>query len=120
MQVKENRKLSPGEITELVEAYRQGESQAELARQFGMHDQTVRAHLKRQGVKSRAVRAFDDTQEMEIVRLYVKQEWSLAELADKFDVSYAAVRNVLVRRGVPRRPARPRKRVVLSESYLED
>lgn len=103
LQVKENRKLSPGEVVELVDAYKAGASQAELTRRFGVHEQTVRAHLRRQGVKLRPLRAMTEAQEVEVVRLYIEELWSLAELAARFKVGQAAVRNVLVRRGVERR-----------------
>lgn len=108
LQVKENRKLSPAEAVELVDAYKAGASQAELTRQFGVHEQTVRAHLRRQGVRLRTLRAMTEAQEVEIVKLYVEEMWSLAELAGLFGVGQAAVRNVLVRRGVERR-ARARR-----------
>jgi len=56
LQVKENRKLSPADVVELVDAYKAGVSQAELTRRFGVHEQTVRAHLRRQGVTLRPQR----------------------------------------------------------------
>jgi DNA-directed RNA polymerase specialized sigma24 family protein len=56
LQVKENRKLSPTEVVELVAAYEAGVSQRELTRRFGLHEQTVRAHLRRQEVNLRSVR----------------------------------------------------------------
>jgi len=110
LQVKENRKLSPGEVVELVDAYKAEVSQAALTRRFGVHEQTVRAHLRRQGVKLRPLRLLTGVQEAEAVRLYVEEMWSLAELADRFKVGQAAVRNVLVRRGVERRAAARRAR----------
>ena len=103
LQVKENRKLSPAEVVELVDAYQAGASQAELTRRFGLHEQTVRAHLRRQGVRLRPLRVLAEAQEAETVRLYVEKTWSLAELAARFEVSQTAIRSVLVRRGVGRR-----------------
>ncbi|MGQ0775084.1 MAG: hypothetical protein ACT4NY_11815 [Pseudonocardiales bacterium] len=103
LQIKENRKLSPAEVVELVDAYEAGASQADLTRRFGLHEQTVRSHLRRQGVKLRPLRALPEEQEVEVVRLYVEETWSLAELAGRFKVCQTAIRNVLVRRGVERR-----------------
>lgn len=103
LQVRENRKLSPAEVEELVDAYEAGTSQRELTRRFGLHEQTVRAHLRRQGVKLRPLRALTEAQESDAVRLYIKDVWSLAELAARFKVGQTAVRNVLVRRGIERR-----------------
>lgn len=110
LQVKENRKLSPAEVAQLVDAYQAGTSQVELARWFDFHEQTVRAHLGRQGVSLRPLRALTEAQEVEVVRLYVEETWSLAELAGRFGVGQTAVRGVLVRRGVERR-ARKRRPV---------
>lgn len=103
LQAKENRKLSPAEVSELVEAYKAGTSQAELSRRFGLHEQTVRAHLRRQGVSVRSQRVLTESQEAEVVRLYVEEVWTFAELAGKFGVGEGAVRGVLVRRGMKRR-----------------
>jgi hypothetical protein len=89
MAVKKNRKPSPSKVKALAGAYQAGESQAELARQFGLHEQTVRAYLRRQGVTLRPVRVLTDAQEDDVVRLYVEEVWSLAELAAKFRVSAA-------------------------------
>ncbi|HEX6416096.1 MAG TPA: hypothetical protein VFZ62_01080 [Candidatus Saccharimonadales bacterium] len=70
----------------------------------------MRAHLRRAGVTLRPVRALSEAQEDEVVRLYVEKTWSLAELAKKLNVGQSAIRNVLVRRNVERRAARPRGR----------
>ena len=43
LQARKNRKLSPAEVVELVDAYKAGASQRELTRRFGLHEQTVRA-----------------------------------------------------------------------------
>lgn len=45
---KPNRKLLLEEILKLVAQYESGALIADLAREFGMHTQTVDAHLKRQ------------------------------------------------------------------------
>ncbi len=113
LQVKENRKLSPAEVGELVDAYEGGASQAESTRRFGLHEQTVRAHLRRQGVSLRPLRALTETQEVETVRLYVEETWSLAELAAHFEAGQTAIRNVLVRRGVERRVQVRRVRLIV-------
>jgi DNA-binding XRE family transcriptional regulator len=48
-----NRKLSSDELAELVDCYRHGALASELAEQYGIHRQTVIAHLKREGVAVR-------------------------------------------------------------------
>ena len=113
LQVKENRKLSPAEVSELVAAYEAGASQRELTRRFGLHEQTVRAHLRRQGASLRPQRVLTEAQEVEVVRLYVKEMWTLAELAAHFNVGQTAVRGVLVRRGVEMRAQARRVRPIV-------
>ena len=103
LEARENRKLSPTEVAELGARYQAGASIRSLSQAFRMHEQTVRAHLRRASVSLRPLCALTETQEVEVVRLYVEETWSLAELATKFEVSAAAVRRVLVRRGVARR-----------------
>ncbi len=98
LQVKENRKLSHAEVVELVDAYKAGVSQRELTRRFGLHEQTVRAHLRRQEVAFRSQRVLADAQEAEAARLYVEETWLLAEVAACFGVGQTAIRNLLVRR----------------------
>lgn len=110
LQIKENRKLSPAEVGELVVAYEAGASQAELAERFGVHEQTVRAHLRRQGVRIRPQWKLTELQEDEVVRLYVEESWTLAELAAQFKLGRTTMRRVLMRRGVERRPQARRAR----------
>ena len=53
MEVRENRILTPGEVAEVVEAYRRGAGVRELARRYGVHRHTVDRHLERAGVVKR-------------------------------------------------------------------
>ncbi|MCA1603569.1 MAG: helix-turn-helix domain-containing protein, partial [Acidobacteria bacterium] len=76
LSIKENRKLSPAEVGELVAAYKAGMSQKELARRFDLHEQTVRAHLQRQEVTLRPVRVLTEAQEDEVVQLYAEEMWT--------------------------------------------
>jgi hypothetical protein len=71
--VKENRKLSPDEVVELVRQYEAGATIQSLGVSFGLHTQTVRAHLRRKGVTLRSMRALTDEQEVEVMRLYVEE-----------------------------------------------
>jgi len=110
LEVRENRKLSPAEVAELVARYHAGASIRSLSQAFGMHEQTVRAHLRRESVSLRPLRALAEAQETQVARLYVEERWTLAEAAAKFEVSASAVRNVLMRRGVERRAQARRAR----------
>ncbi len=52
-------------------------SQRKLTRRFGLHEQTVRAHLSTARRQPRPLRPLMNTQEVEVVRLYVEEMWSL-------------------------------------------
>ena|GEM_PF-3586861 len=101
--VRENRKLSPDEIVDLVRQYQVGATIRSVAQQFGLHEQTVRAHLRRQGMALRPLRALTDAATAELVRLYVDKTWTMLELARKFRISESAVRKALIRECIPRR-----------------
>ncbi|WP_460755262.1 hypothetical protein [Myceligenerans cantabricum] len=108
LKIKENRKLSAAEITELVERYEAGTTIRSLGDTFGMHEQTVRAHLRRQGVTLRPVCSLTPEQDVEVERLYVAENWTMAELGRRFEVDASSIRRALVRRGVERRPQKKR------------
>ncbi|NEW30412.1 hypothetical protein [Nocardia cyriacigeorgica] len=105
---KPNRKLAPEEIVNLVAQYRAGASIAELAREFGMHTQTVDAHLKRQGVEKRSLRKMTNRQVNRAATLY-QAGWSTTDLAKEFGVAAPTIRATLMRAGVQlRSPAEGR------------
>jgi predicted HTH domain antitoxin len=65
--------------------------------------QTVRTHLKHEGVRLRPKRALEGVLGDEAVRLYVEEQLSLAKVAGRLGVSADAVRRVLVQLGIERR-----------------
>src|SRR5580765_2648867 len=90
-----NHKLQPDEITALVEAYRAGASLPTLAKQFGLHYQTVRAHLNRSGVERRECRpALDEQERAKIVELHGVGITN-KEIARRLDISPRTVGRVL-------------------------
>ena len=72
--VRENRKLTPDGVAEVVASYQAEASIRSLGKTFGMHKQTVRAHLRRQGVTVRPVRTLTESQEDEAERLHVEAD----------------------------------------------
>ena len=108
--VKENRKLSPEEVIELVQQYEAGATLQSLSVRFGAHTQTVKAHLRRAGVELRPVRVLEGCVADEAVQLYVEEQLSLIKVGRRLGVSADAVRRVLKQRGVPRRPKTVRGR----------
>lgn len=101
--VKENRKLSATEVAELLAAYEAGESQKELARRFGMHEQTVRAQLKRQGARLRPKSRIGEVAEARIRELYVLG-WSGPRIGRELGLTDSTVYRALKRMGVEMRP----------------
>ncbi|MFF0492516.1 hypothetical protein ACFYTQ_26100 [Nocardia sp. NPDC004068] len=106
---KPNRKLLPDEVEALVAKYQAGASIADLAREFGMHTQTVDAHLKRQGVEKRGSYKLSPDQADKAVRLYA-DGWSTIEIAKEFSISTTAARLTLIRAGVTLRSSRQGRR----------
>lgn len=98
------RRLSPTDIDELVEAYRAGASIGQLAVESSVRRTTVAGHLDRLGVPRHSEQsAWDDRRLAEATRLYVVG-LSLADFADRFGVDPQTVANRFRRAGVPVRP----------------
>jgi hypothetical protein len=94
-------RLSPDQVTDLVQRYQAGELLHELATEFGVHRETASRHLKRRGVDSR-YRLLEPNLD-EARRLY-EAGWSLARVGDHFAINASTVFNAFRRAGVPMRP----------------
>jgi lambda repressor-like predicted transcriptional regulator len=95
-----NRRLQPSEVDELVIRYQAGATMSGLAKDFGMHFQTVRAHLRRNGVSLRSEQpALTSDDIAEAVALY-QQGWSTYRLGERFQVDRSTVGKALRRAGV--------------------
>jgi DNA invertase Pin-like site-specific DNA recombinase len=101
-------RLEPHQADALARAYRAGGATKELAARFGIHRGTVTAVLQRLGVEPRK-RGLDDEQTAEACRLYAKG-WSLARLAERYDVADMTVRRYLLFAGVVMRSPHDRYR----------
>jgi DNA-directed RNA polymerase specialized sigma24 family protein len=98
-----NRKLNPEEITALVDAYTAGEPLKGLAQRFGMHEQTVKANLRRADVALRPWPKLTPIEIDEAARRYA-DGWSLGRLAEIFRCDPSTIRRALARAGVVIRP----------------
>lgn len=85
----------------LALAYREGKTIKELACAFGVHRVTVASLLRRHGVEPHQ-KGLSDKQVAEACRLY-HAGWSLARLADRYDVDDMTVRRYLLLAGVEMR-----------------
>jgi hypothetical protein len=94
-----NKRLSGAEVQQIVSGYTSGATIRSLALLHGVHEQTVRAHLRVAGVVLRPTRSLDAEQTDEACVLYA-QGWSLARIGEKFDVGDSGVGNAMRRAGV--------------------
>jgi lambda repressor-like predicted transcriptional regulator len=94
-----NRKLSTDELAELVECYRRGSLASELAERYGIHRQTVIAHLKREGVTVRPQVKLTAPMVEQAAELYA-EGWSTAAIGKKYGVDASTVGDALRRVGV--------------------
>ncbi len=92
--------LTPGQVDDLVEAYRAGASTAELSERFKIHRRTAIAHLRRQAALR--PRGLAPEHVDQAVRLYESGE-SLAQIGEQFGTSAKTVRRVLLSLGVQMR-----------------
>lgn len=98
--VQPNRKLTAAEVDELVAAYLAGVDLKALGERFGMHRQTVRAHLRRRGVELRSdFPALAEAQIDRAVELYA-EGLSAAKVAKQLNAAEGTVRRALLQRGV--------------------
>jgi hypothetical protein len=100
-------RLDPHQAQELAAAYRDGNATKDLAVRFGIHRATVTAVLQRLGVDLRQ-RGLTDEQVAEVCRLY-PEGWSLARLAERYDVDDMTVRRYLLLEGVVMRSPHERR-----------
>ena len=101
-------RLDPHRAKELAAAYSAGNATNELAARFGIHRATVTAILHRLGIDLRQ-RGLTNVQVAEACRLY-PEGWSLARLAERYDVDDMTVRRYLLLSGIVMRSPHQRRR----------
>jgi DNA-directed RNA polymerase specialized sigma24 family protein len=89
-------RLTPDQQRKLVEAYADGATLRTLSRQFGIHEQTVKAHVRRAGLALRRPHALSHEQAKEALKLH-QGGMSKRALARRFGVSYTGLDNALKR-----------------------
>lgn len=83
--------------SQIVVAYCNGSTQAEIAAAHGMHVQTVRARLHDAGVHVQESRAALAPTEKEAIRLLHRQGQSARQLARRYGVAHTMVLRILKR-----------------------
>ena len=100
------RRLSPTDLDDLLDAYQGGVTINQLAVEFGIHRTTVAGHLDRHGVPRHSKKtAWDDETLTQAAELYATGV-SLADVAHQFGVDAQTVANRFRRAGVAVRPRR--------------
>ena len=94
------RRLSPTDIDDLVEAYKAGATISQLAVEFGIHRTTVAGHLDRRGLPRQSERTAWDEQILTRAAELYATGFSLADVADQFGIDAQTVANRLRRAGV--------------------
>ena len=100
------RRLSPADVDDLLDAYRAGTTIRQLAVEFSIHRTTVASHLDRHGVARHSDQtAWDDEILTQAAELYASG-LSLGGVADQFGIDVQTVANRFRRGGVPVRARR--------------
>ncbi len=103
LDVRENRMLSPAEVVELVNLYKQGATERSLAAKFGPHRQTVSEHLRRAGVTKRPKTKRTESTLTRARELY-EQGWSGPRISRELGINVSTIYKALQRAGVEMRP----------------
>lgn len=103
------RPLETSQVDELVTAYQAGTGVKKLAKQFGIHRETVGKHLKARsiGTTPPTVTAEEIAEAADLYR----EGWSLARLAAKFGIDDDTIRARLLELGVVMRKPGRQKRI---------
>jgi lambda repressor-like predicted transcriptional regulator len=98
----QQKRLTPAELVQMIQLYRDGTQVRDLASQFGVHRHTISQRLTRMGVPLRRHGLRDEDAD-EAAQLYA-EGWSLVRLGEKYDCDHSSVRNTLLRHGYQLRP----------------
>ena len=102
------RRLAPGEVTELIAAYLHGVPVAVLAESFQVNRTTVLGHVRRHGVPKRDRRALHADEVHRASQIYAEGR-SAERIAEELEVAASTVRRALKEAGVTMRPGGRRR-----------
>lgn len=96
---RQQRRLSPQQIHELLEEYRNGATARDLADRYGIHRLTVAQHIKRSGQQTRSLRSFEGAKLTELIDEYQSGQ-STEALGRQYGVAGSTVARTLRRNGI--------------------
>jgi DNA-directed RNA polymerase specialized sigma24 family protein len=99
-----NVRLRPEQVADLLVQYKGGTSLAALASTFGIHESTVKAHIRRAGATMRPVRKITAEQVREMVQLYERDGWSTAQIGQHLGCDKKTVNRHLKQVGIQLKP----------------
>jgi DNA invertase Pin-like site-specific DNA recombinase len=102
------RRLTPEELSQVLELYRLGVSTYKLARQFGTDRHTITRHLRQGGVELRSRQKLTPQLTEQAKRLYA-DGYSLAAIGKQVGLTPTAVGTALRRTGVKLRDTHGRE-----------
>jgi DNA-binding CsgD family transcriptional regulator len=103
------RRLTPAEVTQLIELYRDGLSTYKLARQYGTDRHTIANHLRRGGVQLRPRQKMTPQLAEQAKRLY-GDGYSLAVISKQLGFSPTTIGKALTNDGMKLRDPHGRPR----------
>ena len=92
------------QVDELVRLYAEMKSVKGLARQLGVHHQTVRKHLADRGIDIQQPRQMSDDELALATHLYVDEQLTAAQIGPKIGFTASTIVKALNRAGVKMRP----------------
>lgn len=99
-------RLSPGDVVDLIAAYRNGAKVSQLAADWDVHRHTITACLDRHKVERRDARRQWSPSQLEQARIMYAHGHSLATVGTEFSIDPTTVANRFRRAGISVRPRR--------------
>lgn len=100
--------LAKEEISTLIEMYKSGLSTTKIGDKMGVNSETVRNHLKRNGVEIRSTCAILESGESEVIQAYSSGRF-ISDIAKEKGVADSVIKRILRKNGVEIRNPRKRK-----------
>ena len=101
-------KLTKEEVSDLVEMYKSGLSTTKIGDKMGVNSETVRNHLKRNGVEIRSTCAILESGESEVIQAYSSGRF-ISDIAKEKGVADSVIKRILRKNGVEIKNPRKRK-----------
>lgn len=104
--------------------WEEGLSTVKIAERFSTHNSVVRNWMIKNGIKRRKPKRsvpekYKISKEL-LEELYLKKNLSIEKIAKRFNATYEAIRQKLIKHKIPIKPKRPYEKYVLNENLLKE